>query len=416
MGESGIPLFEHCLLSASVSKAVGDFGYAKQVWQAAVRKNAGDKASAQQQKQPVKAAGTQDHSLLSASEQNRLTLAIFAARRYVERSEDTGGAGHHLLGLLLEQNAEYEEAADAYAAALERVAETSNSGRAWIARVHLGRALCSAGRCDEAADVYDRATELQVSVEIDSQQAFYATLGHSLALFFAERLEQSLGMFEQTLEKSEAVPALRPVVAVMLAQVLWALGSDEHRALARQHLLEVMADHTGLLPGLATLFGIGLLQGDGDLIAATYPELQKLRDQDPAHDVARIESYVALLREDPAGGRRALSKAVYRNPSDAQLWVLLAQFELRCGHNAKAMCAADSAISLFGQATRGQFSWSSAPSQAVSNSATLGVVVDASVVKTASLEQGRVARSAARRAVMYQPWVETTWNALATTT
>ncbi|ORX73718.1 hypothetical protein DL89DRAFT_2902 [Linderina pennispora] len=360
-------LFEHCLLSAGVSKAVGDFGYAKQVWQAAVRKNAGDKTLAQQ---PVKTGSTGDHALLSASEQSRLTLAIYAARRYVERSGDGDGAGHHLLGLLLEQNAQYEDAADAYAAALARVAETSDSKRIWIGLAHLGRALCSAGRCAEASDVYDRAAELQASVEINSRQAFYATLGHSLALFFAERLEESLGLFERALEQSEAVPALRPVVAVMLAQVLWALGSDEHRMLARQHLLEVMADHTGFLPGLATLFGIGLLQGDGDLIAATFP--------------------------------------------DAQLWVLLAQFELRCGQHTQAMHAANSALSVFSQATRGQFSWSAAPSRALSNSATLGVVVGASAVRAMAAGPGQpaVAKSAARRAVMYQPWAEAAWSAL----
>ncbi|KAI8324794.1 TPR-like protein [Martensiomyces pterosporus] len=446
-----LELYANCILPVGVSKAIGDYGFAKQVWRSAVERNNGDKGvpaehSAQEGAAAAKGGaaagdGSGSDSTLSFSEQSRLVTAIYSARRFVARTGDKQGAGSHLLGLLLEQNGEFENAAEAYAVAHSRVAGNKDRPagchlREWIALAHLGRAQCSAGQYIEAADTYEMADALilkggiQVDKDVGGVQVLYYTLGHSLALFFSERLGESLGKFEEALEKSATVPQLRPIIAVMLAQVLWALGTDEHRALARQHLLEVMSESSEFLPGLSTLFAIGLQQGDGELIAATYPELVKVRNRDLGHEVAKLEMYLALLREDPAGGRRAMSKALYRNPSDASLWLLMGRFEAACEQHSFAAAAAGAALSLFRQAVRGSLSWSGAPSRAMVNSASLDVVVSASTIKSRALANGssssssdgdqgadnkrarHAARSAARRAVMYQPWSLETWVCL----
>ncbi|KAJ2059674.1 Superkiller protein 3 [Coemansia sp. S146] len=441
-----IELFETCLLSVSASKPIADYGYAKQVWKMAVERNSRLSCKPLSLQVSVSKSGDKQGNAvskqtLSFSEQSRLVLGIYAARRYVVQAEgDNIGAGTHLLGMLLEQNGEYESAAEAYLTAYTQSVADGNEAatesalmRQWIALTHLGRAQCSAGQFDEATEAYSRASDLLnagvstqlLAVQSGAAQLFYFTLGHSLALFFAQRLEESLGMFEQTLALSEDVPELRPYVAVMLAQVLWALGTDEHRALARQHLLEVMSEQSvAFLPGLLTLFAMGLLQGDGDLIAATYPELVKARDGDLHHDVVRLESLLALLREDRVGGRRALAKALHKNPSDASLWLLLAKFEALGGNERKAdaSAAAQAALQLFRQAARGHFSWSSAPSHAHLNSATLNVIVSASMIDSRALNcsgdtaadnsQRIASKAAARRAVMYQPWIQETWSCL----
>ncbi|KAJ2706466.1 Superkiller protein 3 [Coemansia sp. IMI 203386] len=389
---ASVDLFEACLQAPDAARAVADYGFAKQVWLGMARR------------------GTPHRSF---SEQSRLSLAIYAARRYVARTSDPQGEGAHILGLLLEQNSEWEAAAEAYAC---HSAKASSSLRQWVALAHLARAQCGAGQFEQSVESYDLLQRLEQPD--DPLRIFFCTLGHSLALFFAQRLEESLAHFELALEQAEAAPRQRAFVAVMLAQVLWALGSDEHRQLARQHLIEVMSQsesQLSVLSGLTTLFAIGLLQGDADLISATYPELCKHRDADPLHNVARLESYLALLREDNAAARRAVAKALYRSPSDASLWLLASHMDLLGGRTLDAIECARGALQLFTYAARGHFSsWSAVPPQALVNSASLQIAVDACAVeaRASKASNGRSAKSAANRAVMLQPWTSDTWALL----
>ncbi|KAJ2801060.1 Superkiller protein 3, partial [Coemansia helicoidea] len=265
----------------------------------------------------------------------------------------------------------------------------------------------------------DGGIERQLGAELALQQ-FYCTLGHGLALFFAGQLEESLGRFEQVLALADAAPEQRPHIAVMLAQVLWALGSEDHRALARQHLLEAMAEHPAFLPGLATLFAIGLLQDDGELVGAVRAELASV-PSDPQRCVPRLESYLAVLRDDPAAGRRTAANALHREPEDASLWLLLADFDALCHQHAGAARAAAAALRLFRQAMCARQAWSAAPPQALLNSATLRLATAALTVESRALAADAAASGsgcgaamfAAKRAVMYGPWMEDTWACLA---
>ncbi|KAJ2766019.1 Superkiller protein 3, partial [Coemansia linderi] len=243
-----IELFETCLLSVSAPKVsnsdilsdmhggmqhscrpIADYGYARQVWKMAVERNSrldGKPLPLQASvaKSGDKPGNAVSKQALSFSEQSRLVLGIYAARRYVAQAGDDGiSAGTHLLGMLLEQNGEYESAAEAYLAAYAQGAAEGNGTaaesarmRQWVALAHLGRAQCGAGQFDEATESYSRASDLLsagvctqlLAARSGAMQLFYFTLGHSIALFFAQRLEESLGMFEQTLAQSEDVPEL----------------------------------------------------------------------------------------------------------------------------------------------------------------------------------------------------------------
>ncbi|KAJ1728795.1 Superkiller protein 3 [Coemansia biformis] len=410
-----VDLFEACMLLEGASNDVADFGYASQVWRLAV--GAGSAGSA---------GVGEGREALSHSSHSRLALAIYAARRYVARAEDGQGAGHHLLGLLLEQNGEYECAAEAYQVAHERAASSAEAGglREWGALTCLARAQCSAAQYGAAVESYGRGAALLQSGDVEGQlvaeqggaaQLFYYVLGYGLALFFDGQLEESLARFEQVLALADGAPEQRPHVAVMLAQVLWALGSEEHRALARQHLVEAMGEHAGFLPGLATLFAIGLLQDDGELVGAVRSELMQVHG-DPDHSVPRLESYLAVLRDDPAGGRRAVARALHREPADASLWLLLADFDALCQRHSSAAGAAAAALQLFQQAMRGRQAWGAIPPRALLNSASLHVATSALAVESRALAAStagqRAAQTAARRAVMYGPWVDGAWACL----
>ncbi|KAJ2358612.1 Superkiller protein 3 [Coemansia erecta] len=384
-----VDLYEACLLLEGVSTEIADFGYAQQVWRVFVKRFDG-------------VADTGRAPVLSHAEQNRLLLAIHAARRYVARTTDGQGAGNLLLGMLLEHNGEYENAASAYGQALGKV--PAGAEHEWAVWSSLARAQCSSGQYPESMDSYSRAAELleQPGWEPTSGQRLGFLLGHSLALFFGGELEASLHMFERTLERAETASE-QAVVAVMLAQVLWALGTDEHRQLARQHLVDTMAEHSGYVPGLALLFAMGMLAGDSDLVTAANAELQHVQC-DPAHHCARLESYLAVLRDDPQHGRRALSRALFRAPDDASVWLLSADFDSLCARTGGV--AARAALRLFGVAVRGHHSWSNAPLVSMVNSASLDVAVAALNV----LARDEDDKSAARKAVMYQPWVEQNWG------
>ncbi|KAJ2092060.1 Superkiller protein 3 [Coemansia sp. RSA 986] len=423
-----VELFETCLLSSAVPKAAAYYGYARQVWKHAIENN------------QATSGHSSSRSEMSAKQQNRLVFAIYAAHRYVERTGDSSGApGSHLLGLLLEQNQEYENAVAAYEAAYKRVISSGmhDKARIWIALTHLGRAQCSAERYSDAVETYEQADallsgedtgDMQSSLGPEvKKQVFYFTLGYSLSLFFADRLEESLDRFEQALVQSESIPSVRPPVAVMLAQVLWALGTDEHRAIGRQHLLEVIGEHTDYLPGLSSLFAMGVLQGDDELVGAAYAELKMVRNgSDGNITVAKLESYLAAARGDALGGRRALAKAVHRSPDDGSLWLLLAEFEALCGRQDAAIRGSRAALELFRLAMRGHFSWNRKPSRGQANSASLDMARSALVVESQALmtSQGQsdgqktmgLARSAAKRAVMYQPWSQDARKCLLETT
>ncbi|PIA14497.1 hypothetical protein COEREDRAFT_82759 [Coemansia reversa NRRL 1564] len=177
-----------------------------------------------------------------------------------------------------------------------------------------------------------------------------------------------------------------------------------------------MADRPAV-PGLAALFAIGLLLDDAELVAAARTELLSQSPADAAlHSVARLESCLAVLRDDRPAARRALARALHYEPSDASLWLLLADFEALLGRPTSAAMAAASALTLVRQALRGHHSWAAAPPRALLNSASLRVLVSASEIESRVLSASgaapSVVRSAARRAVIYQPWAEDVWTCL----
>ncbi|KAJ2500968.1 Superkiller protein 3 [Coemansia sp. RSA 1972] len=366
-----VDLYEACLVHEGVATDVADFGYAYHVWQSLARLD-GERA-------------------LSHTEQNRLLLAVYAARRYVSRSDDANGAGHYLLGMLLEHNGEYESAASAYEQALNMPCVDEHKWTMWSA---LGRAQCSSDQYAESVASYAKAAEImdpEDSDQLTQGQTFGFLLGHSLALFFANQLEDSLHMFEEA-EKHATSVSEKLAVAELLSQVLWALGTDEHKQMARQHLIDALQLHSNV-SSLCVLFAMGLLS-DTEVADAAYAELQGQNDID--HRVSRLESYVCALRGDVTGGCRALARCVYKSPNDARAWLLMADFDALCGRESTA---AQAALEVFG--VKGQNSWTM---QKGERSAQLEVVV------MALSHLARGCKSAGKKTVMYQPWVDQNWS------
>jgi tetratricopeptide (TPR) repeat protein len=141
----------------------------------------------------------------------------------------------NLLGLFLERLGQYNRAAEVFAStilALEAQVEddkiTQEEGALRLSKVHtnLSRALCASGDfCGAIA-----------SFESSQQTSVYSQLNAGIAYYFTEQLEASLSMFEMALDTTQDDITLRQDVIVLLSKVLWALGGDEQRAVAKDQL------------------------------------------------------------------------------------------------------------------------------------------------------------------------------------
>lgn len=151
----------------------------------------------------------------------------------------------NLLGLLSERLGQYQRAAEAFAGAIlaleakieqqqDEDDENKNTNLNRLAQVHanLGRMLCATGDFQGAIHSYQLALQNE---NISSR--VYCLLGAGIAHYFLDQLEEALQMFEVALNETSDDINLRQDVVVLLSKVLWALGGDEQRSVAKDQLL-----------------------------------------------------------------------------------------------------------------------------------------------------------------------------------
>lgn len=166
----------------------------------------------------------------------------FALQKLTEQKLN-GAHALNLLGLLLERMGHFERASEAFAGAilaleaqLEQGVINEKEAKERTAKAHanLGRTLCACGNFEGAISSYHSV--LGQEQETTTTMRIYCQLGAGIAYYFEDRLEDSLAMFEAALNETESNPELRLDVTVLLAKVLWALGGDEQRAVAKDQL------------------------------------------------------------------------------------------------------------------------------------------------------------------------------------
>jgi tetratricopeptide (TPR) repeat protein len=132
------------------------------------------------------------------------------------------------LGCIHEWDKDYEKANDAFDRALEVSIE---SDVRMMALLNKGRALCSVGEFEKSLVIYqeylDAGGEPTASV--------LATMG--IVCYFLGELEKSLNLFQSCLEQNQQ--GTFSLAGRFVAQVLYALGTNDHKALARQQVLHM---------------------------------------------------------------------------------------------------------------------------------------------------------------------------------
>ena len=164
------------------------------------------------------------------------STAISALQKFVEIEQNDGSA-FNLLGLLFERQGRYMDAAKSFHAAFEILAsaEEPDTKKIMSVAANHGRACLSSGSYNEAIQSYSLVLG---SLELPGH--VYHILGCGLAYYFNGQLEESLNQFQRALEdcKDDEKTEIKSDVMLLLSQVLYGLGTEQHISLAKEQLFQ----------------------------------------------------------------------------------------------------------------------------------------------------------------------------------
>ena len=152
-----------------------------------------------------------------------------------------------------------------------------------LARADLSRAYLAAGSYEKAAECGEMALQLssdesdsELTTEQRNQARLSAHLTVGLAKYYGNAFDEAVTCFEAALAESNNSPD----ATCLLAQVLWAEGSETSREKARAALFEVIEKQPGHVQSVLILGVIALLDDDQDSLDAVVEELHSLRTND----------------------------------------------------------------------------------------------------------------------------------------
>ncbi|CEP11408.1 hypothetical protein [Parasitella parasitica] len=301
-GTDAAALFEHAFESSNGSAMESSYGFADTVY----------------------------HGLASGQlhEQTAAITPVFALEKLTEKRLNDA-LSLNLMGLLLERLGQYGRASESFASAIlaletqiEEGKISQEEGENRLTKVHsnLGRVLCANGDFEGAIS----------SCSVTDASSVYAHLNAGIAYYFMDRLPESLNMFEMALNATQDDISLRQDVVVLLSKVLWALGGDEQRTVAKDQLFASITDNPDYLPAIFSLCVMGMLQDDATLTAAALQELAKVSisiayDSDKEQHISWLFYKFHQLQGDGLQATRALMKSVHQTPWLALVWARLSK-------------------------------------------------------------------------------------------
>ncbi|KAJ2981701.1 hypothetical protein NUW58_g6621 [Xylaria curta] len=254
-----------------------------------------------------------DHVLTMPTHANIVTLIqpLFALTQ-LKRLRPQDLAYQHLWALFEERTGDSPSAIATLEAACEQLEtnyEATESADA-LARFALGktdlaRSYLASGdnaaaiECGELAlelSSDDSAKELTAEQRRKARLSAHLTVG--LAQYFSGQPDVAVGYFETALEESSNDPH----AVCLLAQVLWATGTEDARERARTVLFEVIEKDASHVQSVVLLGIIALLDADDESLEAVVSELHTLRTSDKATDaehsqIGEVFRAVAALNE-----------------------------------------------------------------------------------------------------------------------
>ncbi|KAH7157129.1 hypothetical protein EDB81DRAFT_414037 [Dactylonectria macrodidyma] len=231
---------------------------------------------------------------------------------YQERTHESSRAVETLEKISAALEADYERT------------ESSNSlARFALAKTDLARAYLASGSYDKAVECGDLALSLsseEAESELTSEQRRKARLSAhltvGLAQYFDNQFEDAIKRFEEALAESFG----NPDAICLLAQVLWAEGSEASRDRAREGLFGVIEEHPDHVQSVLLLGVIALLDNDEDSLEAVVEELQGLRTNDKVTTLEQSHISEVLRAVSTLGEGRTEEDARTQMQADVMLY------------------------------------------------------------------------------------------------
>ncbi|KAJ3501664.1 hypothetical protein NLJ89_g9238 [Agrocybe chaxingu] len=280
-----------------------------------------------------------------------LLPSFFLLNRYCQRRPDDA-SGLHLLSLVCERLGHQplgeklvERAISILETAYEETEDPLTEKKYTIANSTLGRLKLAQGDFEGCTTSFESVLGLLAEKDHDAEVTtlkIQAHLGLGLAHFFQNDLETALGHLEEGFACAGDNQTLRGQITIILAQTLWAIGTDETKELAKSRLLECIASDPENLTAINTLAGMGILTQDDSLVDAALSEILALPiDQKHKLDPQRHVDYLLiqhhLAQEDTKQAISIAQHAVRTEPERLDQRNRLAALIMREGQNKDAL-------------------------------------------------------------------------------
>ncbi|KAH9263511.1 hypothetical protein BASA83_013088 [Batrachochytrium salamandrivorans] len=347
-----------------------------------------------------------------------LVVASHCLLKCVERFP-ADPAAYNVYGLILERQHQYEGAINAFSSAVGYIQENLNT-HPDCTQQRLAYALENKARCECAARLFEEAnvtyTEL---VGLNQSENAFTFVGQGIAAYFVGNLTEGLMAFERALDFCEGPSGdesvarlLKNDTMLLLSQVLYALGTDEHIDLAKQQLLQCISTDAQYVPAIIGLGVLGLVLQDWTLAQTAAAELIKLGPEvlgELDADVDWILSTLFIMQGQIKTARAFLSKAIHRYPWKAVRWAKLAEL-LYCYSPSQSDISStmvESGLNIFTSASPDSFDLVS-----TMKIADMQRIQGLSLLSEGNTKMRRKSRSALCRAIRSSPSNPENWLAL----
>lgn len=267
-----------------------------------------------------------DQTLMSTADTSMTSLiqSIFALGQLRGLRPQLHALGH-LRALLQERTSEHRSSAEVLekmCSVLEADYEVTESAQSLkrfaLAKTDLARAYLAIGSYDQAVDCGETALQLssdesdnELTAEERKKARLSAHLTVGLAHYHQNSLTEAVSYFDSALQESDN----NPDAVCLLAQVLWATGSESSREKARSSLFDVIGDRPDHVQSVVLLGIVGILDEDEESLEAVRIELERLRTNENTtsaeqFDIGEVLQAAAAVADADAGtGQGLLAQA-----------------------------------------------------------------------------------------------------------
>lgn len=244
--------------------------------------------------------------------------------QYLERAGDFETSLALLQTLSDQVESTYEDTESA--SALGRyVRLKSDLARSQLASHDYQSAIEAAGTSLDLAEDMEPGA---LSVEDRAKARLSAHMTAGLAHYYQDNMAKAIDMFRAALEESNSDPD----VVCLLAQVLWAKGSDDERGVAKDQLLDCIDKNSGHVGATTLLGAMSAIDGDEQTHEAVLSDLQSMRvspdltlDQQQKIEMLLTMSAALSASENSYQEMNQIERSIMLGPVQPSGWSNLAE-------------------------------------------------------------------------------------------